>query len=193
MNRDHRRKELGHQTSIPGDFVAREENKLLTYSQNNQTSVAASTSLTTPGNEFTWPLENTKPLENRNHTPKEFSCPACGMNFPGQSEIPPHRGKTGQCLPLKCICRMDDTCVCPLAYETQEQLDSHVFMLYLAEHAASLVLKRRQAEFIEAQAVFRRRQAEFIASQALLALGSRTTASAEVYSDEQADEGMLND
>jgi hypothetical protein len=88
---------------------------------------------------------------------------------------------------------MDDTRVCPLAYETQEQLDGHVFMLHLAEHAASLVLKRRQAEFIEAQAVFRRRQVEFIASQALLALGSRTAASAEVYSDEHADEGMLTD
>ncbi len=64
MNRYRRQKESRHQTHIPVDLVAREENKLLTYSQNNQTVVAASISLVTPGNEFSWPLENTKPLKN---------------------------------------------------------------------------------------------------------------------------------
>jgi hypothetical protein len=88
---------------------------------------------------------------------------------------------------------VDDTRICPLAYESQKQLDGHVSMLHPAEHAASVVLKRRQAEFIEAQVLFRRRQAEFIAGQALLALCSQPAAFAEVYSDEHADEGMLTD
>jgi hypothetical protein len=63
-NRDRRRKEARNQTQIHVDPVTREEDKLLTYSQNDQTSVGASTSLTTPRDEFTWPLENTKPLKN---------------------------------------------------------------------------------------------------------------------------------
>jgi len=193
MNVDHRRKEARHQTHNPVDSVTREENKLLTYFQNHQTSVAASTSLTTLGNQFTWPLENTKPLKSGNHTSKAVSCPACQESFPGQSELPPHRGNIVQYLPFKCIYRVDDTRVCPLAYETQKQLDDHVSMLHPAEHAASVLLKRRQAEFIEAQVVFRRRQSEFTAGQALLALGSRPADFAEVYSDEHADEGMLTD
>jgi hypothetical protein len=193
MNVDHRRKEARHQIHNHVDLIAREENKRLTYSQNDQRSVAASTSLTTPGNEFTWPMENTKPLKSGNHTSKEVSCQACQESFPGQSELPPHRGNMVQYLPFKCIYRVDDTRVCPLAYETLKQLDDHVSMLHPAEHAASVLLKRRQAEFIEAQVIFRRRQSEFIAGQALLALGSRPADFAEVYSDEHADEGMLTD
>jgi hypothetical protein len=175
------------------DLNARKDNELLAYSQNDQASVAVSTFLMTPGIEFTWPPENVEQLESRNHTLKEVSCPACREKFLTQSELSAHQGEKGACLPFMCICRVDKTRVCSLAHETQKQLDGHVSMLHPAGQPASVALKRRQAEFIEAQVLFHRRQAEFIAGQALLVLGSQPAAFAEAYSDEHADEGMLTD